>query len=278
MGNHDGSEFIVDFPHPDGVETVEERLYTIALERNLRRSSVLAYKRSLIRLGLLALPLSEATPARISEALWQVDNVNTRRGDAIAARAVTGHKIKIPRGIPRRYDKIDEDTVRLALMTSPHEIRGLLMAFCGLRLGEACAITAADLTKAGQGVTRLRVDKQLQILRETGKPRIVRTAEVKTTEADVAIPAWLAERVRGLTKADIPTNPDNVRESLRRAGQKAGINLTPTMLRHWHATTLLERGVNIKVVSRQLRHSHIQTTLTHYVDYDLDGDVGGAFG
>ena len=73
-----------------------------------------------------------------------------------------GFGFKIPRGVPRHYDLPDEDTLRLALMTSPHEIRGLLMAYAGLRLGEACAITRLDV--AGD---RLRVDKQVQALRET---------------------------------------------------------------------------------------------------------------
>ena len=44
----------------------------------------------------------------------------------MAVRSVLGLEIKIPRGVPRRYDLPDEDTLRLALTTTPHEVRGLL--------------------------------------------------------------------------------------------------------------------------------------------------------
>jgi len=47
--------------------------------------------------------------------------------------------------VPRRYVLPDEDTLRLALMTTPHETRGLLMMYCALRLGEACAVTSRDV-------------------------------------------------------------------------------------------------------------------------------------
>jgi len=68
----------------------------------------------------------------------------------------------------------------------------------------------------------LRVDKQVQALGETGLPTIVGLAETKGDESDVVIPAWLAERVQGLTTT---AKPDGVRESLRRAGARVGIAL-----------------------------------------------------
>lgn len=63
-----------------------------------------------------------------------------------ARTAPFGWPLKIPKGLPRRYDLPSEDTLRLALMTSPHEPRGLLMMYAGLRLGECCAITTADVS------------------------------------------------------------------------------------------------------------------------------------
>jgi integrase len=140
----------------------------------------------------------------------------------------------------------------------------------GLRLGESCAITRLDVNG-----DRLRVDKQVQALRETGKPTIVHITQVKTHEDDIVIPLWLAERLRDITTT---AKPDGVRESLRRAGNRVGISLNPHQLRHWYATTALERGVPMLVVSQQLRHSDIATTLRVYAQHDATGHVHKAFG
>jgi integrase len=126
-------------------QTVRDRLYEVALEKGLRQSTLLSYRRLLGYAGLLDVPLADITLEHVSDALWRVDNPNTRRAAVIAVRSVLGLSIKIPRGIPRRYDLPSEDTLRLALMTSPHEVRGLLMMYAGCRIGEACAITGADV-------------------------------------------------------------------------------------------------------------------------------------
>jgi len=240
--------------------TVRERLNQVALEKDLRPSTRIAYQRAMTQLGVLHLKVNEVTQQQVTDALWTLSNPNTRRGAAIAARSVFGFKIKIGKSVPRRYQLPEEDTLRLALMTSPHETRGLLMMYCALRLGEACAITRADI--AGD---RLRVDKQVQALRETGLPTIVGLAETKGDESDVVIPAWLAERVQGLTET---AKPDGVRESLRRAGARVGIALNPHQLRHWSITTMIKRGLPLELVRQQARHSDISVTLTFYEEYN----------
>ena len=181
-----------------------------------------------------------------------------------------GLPIRIGKPVSRRYDLPDENTLRLALMTSPYEVRGLLMMYGGLRLGEACAITRNDVTG-----DRLNVDKQIQALRETGKPTVIHTTRVKSGEATIIIPAWLTERLRGVTET---VKPDSVRESLRRGGKRVGISLNPHQLRHWYATTALERGVPMMVVSQQLRHSDIATTLRVYTQHDPGKHIHEAFG
>ncbi len=201
--------------------------------------------------------------------LWALENPNTRRAAVIAVRSVLGFKMRIPKAVPRRYQLESEDTLRMALMLSPHESRGLLMMYAGLRIGEACAITGKD--RAGD---RLRVDKQVQELYQTGKPRSVTVGPVKTNEASIVIPHWLAPYIDALDQRPIPSS---VRESLRRAGSKLGIHLNPHMLRHWYCTTLLERGVSLALVSRQMRHSDVAVTLRTYAQTN-DGDIHRAIG
>lgn len=260
----------MEIHHPEGyVVNVQDRLHEVALQKGLRQSTMLSYQRLLGGLGLLHREVETLTREDVLDALWTLDNPNTRRAAAIAARSVLGLDIKVPRGIPRRYKLPDEDSLRLALMTSPHEARGLQMMYAGLRIGEACAITAKDLDG-----DRLRVDKQIQMLHRTGKPTVVKTVPVKSREADVVVPAMIQQVVPALQDT---AKPDVVRESLRRAGRKVGITLNPHMLRHWYATTLLARGASLVLVARQMRHSDVSVTLRTYAQYE-EGSIHDLFG
>lgn len=239
--------------------TVREHLYSVAMTKGLRQSTLLSYERLLTMLGVIDKDFTQVSQEDVLHSLWSIDNPNTRRACVIAVRSVFGWPIKIPKSLPRRYDLPDEDTLRLALMTSPHEARGLMMMYAGLRVGEACAITARDLDD-----NRLRVDKQVTQLHRTGQPTQIRIGPVKTSEASVLIPGHLVPVINSLSST---AKPDAVRESLRRAGRKIGINLNPHMLRHWYATTLLERGAPLSLVTRQMRHSDVSVTLRTYSQY-----------
>jgi integrase len=248
---------------------VREHLSATGLRKGLRQSTVLSYERLLGRLGVLDQELAEVSQGAVLEALWTIDNPNTRRAAVIAVRSVFGWAIKIPKGIPRRYDLPDEDSLRLALMTTPHEPRGLLMMYAGLRIGEACAITSGDLNG-----DRLTVDKQVIQLHKKGHPTTLRIGPVKTSEATVIIPWTLATIVNSL---DATAKPDSVRESLRRAGHKVGIAINPHMLRHWYATELIKRGAPLNLVTRQMRHSDVAVTLRTYSQFS-DTDIHRLFG
>lgn len=249
--------------------SVRELLYSVALDKGLRRSTLLSYERLLGYVGILD---EEDTPelrSSLSERLWEIENPNTRRAAVIALRSVLGVSIRIPKSLPRRYELPSEDTLRLALMTTPHEVRGLLMMYGGLRIGEACAITSKDVSG-----DRLRVDKQVQQLHQTGKPTTIKIGPVKSTEADIVIPHFLADRLQTVTTT---AKPDAVRESLLRAGKKVGIHLNPHMLRKWYVTHLIRSGVPMELVRRQARHSDISVTLSHYEQFS-ESSIHDLFG
>jgi integrase len=249
--------------------TTRDRLYAVAMERQLRRSTVLSYQTLMTRLGVLD---TEPTREEVMAAIWAIDNPNSRRAAVIAVRSIFQWDIKIPKPVPRRYVLPSEDTLRLALMTSPHEARGLLMMYAGLRISEACAITCQDVSG-----DRLTVNKQYQELHETGRTTTYTVGPLKSScsDATVVIPHFLNAVVLSLT--DMP-KPSAVRESLRRAGGKIGVHLTPHMLRHWYATTMIERGVPLPLVQKQMRHSDIAVTLRTYVQFDAQGTIHDTFG
>jgi len=240
--------------------TVQQRIREVGLERGLRPTTVRSYEVLLRRLSLLPRRLREVTRQDCIDLVWTLDNPNTRRATVVAMRSVWGYDIKIPKGVPRRYELPDEDTLRIALMTSPHEIRGLLMMYAGCRIGEACAVTERQVSG-----DRLTIDRQMIHLCRTGEESRIYIAPVKTSEAAIVIPTWLGERLSGLTAT---ARPASVRESLRRAGKKVGVHLNPHMLRHWYATTLLSRGIPLSLVSQQMRHSDVAVTLRSYSQHN----------
>lgn len=244
---------------------VHQRLNAIALEKDLRPATVLSYRRLLGYLDLLDLREDEVTPEMIHERLWALPNPNTRRSATIAVRSVLGIRVRIPKGLPRVYDLPDEATVRLALMQTPHEVRCLLMAYGALRLGEACAVNGTDLDGY-----RLRVARQVvEVWQPEGKT-LVALGPVKAGVGTVVLPDWVAQRAIHLEGTE---KPSVVRESLRRAGKKVGVNLNAAQLRTWCATTLMERGVPLAAVSKHLRHSDPAITMRHYYSGMVDATV-----
>ncbi|MFE6704566.1 tyrosine-type recombinase/integrase [Bacillus thuringiensis] len=67
------------------------------------------------------------------------------------------------------------------------------------------------------------------------------------------------------TPSGTPINPANVRRSLNALILKAAVpKIRFHDLRHTHATLLLAKGVNVKVISERLGHSNIKITLDTY--------------
>lgn len=209
----------------------------------------------------LHLDLEALTVADLNELLYAIPNQNTRRKTIIALKSLVPHPavkaLRVPEATSRVYDLPDETTLRLALMTCTHETRALLMAYAGLRCGEACAVTGASLDGRW-----LVVDKQVD---ETTR-KLVPT---KTSTARVPLPTWLLPLVASL---DGSVNPKAVRKSLARAGKRVGVPLNPHQLRHWYATTLVRRGTPPNVVQQLMRHRDIRVTFKVYAQV-AQGDL-----
>jgi integrase len=242
-------------------------LQTVALERNLRQSTVYAYQGFFKRLGIVDDSLDKD---ELESRLLSIGNINSRRSAAMAVRSVLHVNVHVPSSRPKRYDLPDETSVRLALMLCKYEVRGLLMAFAGLRLGEACAVTKNQLED-----DRLTVDRQMLELHATPeRPRVLRLAPTKGREGVVILPRSVCPLVAVLEGSD---TPGAVREGIKRAGAKLGIHLTPHSLRHFYATESLARGVSIAMVSRQLRHSNVSITMNTYAQAH-DTEIHDAWG
>lgn len=248
---------------------LREHVYENLMLKDVRPSTRQTYLRTLK--PFLDLNLEDLNVPDLNEALMRIQNQNTRRKTVITLKSCINHPavtaLKFPESVSRVYDIPDEMTLRLALMTSQHETRALLMMYCGLRVGEACAVTKDDLNG-----NLLSVSKQKDGY--TGEIR-----PVKTTADTIPVPDFLVPLVGLLGPCDVSVKA--VRKSLLNAGKRVGVHLNPHMLRHWYATTLVKRGTPPHLVQRLMRHKNIRTTFSVYTQvarhdlYDVVRHLGG---
>ena len=66
------------------MNTVRQHLATTALEKGLRQTTVISYERLLTRMGLMDLEVAAVSQEAALEALWTIDNPNSRRAAVIA--------------------------------------------------------------------------------------------------------------------------------------------------------------------------------------------------
>jgi len=74
----------------------------------------------------------------------------------------------------------------------------------------------------------------------------------------------------------IPLSYDTVYKMFKYYEKKAGIKLSPHVLRHTHATSLIKAGWDASFVQKRLGHSQVQTTINTYIHLS-DEDIKGAY-
>ena len=161
---------------------------------------------------------------------------------------------------PRRPERLprylsEEEVHRLlgAVAPSPRDSAIIhVLAFGGLRVGELCHLKVEDLefernilhVRSGKG------DKDREVVLEE--------------RSRAAIDRYVTERQLTGTVSDrlFPVGSVTVERVVRRAAADAGIprRVTPHMLRHTLATTLLSRGCDIRYIQKLLGHASVATT------------------
>ncbi|MCX8173692.1 MAG: tyrosine-type recombinase/integrase [Thermoplasmata archaeon] len=132
------------------------------------------------------------------------------------------------------------------------------LAYTGLRVGELCNLEIEDIDFA-EGIIHVRSGKG-------DKDRIV-VLEEGTAEA---LKRYLAARYKKdvntnkvfISRKNQPISPLSVERLVKKYGKKAGIlkKVTPHVLRHTLATTLLNHGADIRFIQTLLGHASVSTT------------------
>jgi integrase/recombinase XerD len=157
------------------------------------------------------------------------------------------------------------------LMAAEHDARDhailTVMAYTGLRVSEVCHLDCEDIN--------LR-ERTLNVVSGKGdKDRMV----VFSQPTAVSLRRWMEAREEVDTDAlflnrnRTRLSPRSVQRIVKRYASDAGIRkvVTPHVLRHTMATTLLRHGADIRIIQQLLGHSSIATTqiYTHVDDQML---------
>jgi integrase len=179
-------------------------------------------------------------------------NHNTRLIDARILNQTFGTDFYIPQGQRRVYELPNPNDIALASY-GKHGIYVMLMAFAGLRLGEACACDASWL-KGNKLIVKASMERDI---RKTRSPK---------TGGSVRLPDWLVEEIKKATFT-YPL-PKSLYKWMKRR------DVSPHQLRHYFATQLFSKTNNLEAIRRQMRHSNIKTTLTYYLEVSADAEEG----
>jgi integrase/recombinase XerD len=184
--------------------------------------------------------------------------------------STTADKMKPPRrGQPMpKYISEDEMKALISAAGGKPEAQAIILTlgYSGLRVGELCALDVEDVDFS-EGVINVRSGKG-----DKGRIALIEEKTVKALKdyldarKAVSGPLFLSTHRQRI-------NERNVQRMIKKYAKKANITkkVTPHVLRHTFATTLLKQGADIRIIQQLLGHASVATTqiYTHLDDRAL---------
>lgn len=158
----------------------------------------------------------------------------------------------------KRALTLDEQKIIFEAPLSQNKIVCLLMLLCGLRIGEAMAITRKDIDIKNKTVN---VSKQRFTDGRIDEPK------TKASIRKVPCPDYLILQIHQLSSISItPQSSDH--GAIRKYLRNLGLDVTPHYLRHTYATNLYNSQVDMRTAQSFLGHTSIQMTMDIYTHLD----------
>lgn len=155
---------------------------------------------------------------------------------------------RIPAAAPR---SLPDESVRRALAGAVLETQAkiLLAGLAGFRAAEIARTEGKDFRQ---------MDGMVEVVGKGGVRDYVPVAPglAALVELMPSRGPWFPSPLN----ARRPVTPNSVSSGVSRAFARAGVEGTTHRLRHWFATTMLARGVDVRVVQELLRHRSLNTT------------------
>jgi integrase len=206
--------------------------------------------------------------------------------DAVKAKRLAVNPAKgvenLPRKMARRHVYLSDDDVhRLADEVGEHRALVLVLAYCGLRWGEAIGLRVRDVEFLRRRLSVSENAVQLGTRHAVG-PTKGRKAR------SVPVPAFVLDELSVQCKGKAPGDlvfpgrgggylqrPKSSTGWFRAAVKRVGVQpITPHDLRHTCASLAVSAGVNVLALQRMLGHTSAKMTLDTYADlFDDDLDA-----
>jgi integrase len=204
------------------------------------------------------------------------DAVKSRRLRVNPARGVEN----LPRKTTKRRVYLNADDVAKLAMQSKHPVLVLVLAYCGLRWGEAVALRVRDVEFLRRRITVRDNAVQLGVdyaegLTKNRKDRSVPVPQFVLDELSVQCQGRdMDDLVFGNGEHYLP-RPKSDGGWFAAAVKRAEVQIiTPHDLRHTCASLAISAGVNVLALARMLGHSDPSVTLRVYADlFDTDLDA-----
>lgn len=206
------------------------------------------------------------------------DAVKARRLASNPARGIDG----LPRKATRRHIYLSADDVhRLATEAGQHRPLVYVLAFCGLRWGEAIALRVRDVEFLKRRLVVADNAVQLGVQHAVGqtKGRKVRSVPVPSFVLEELSPLCAGKQLEDLVfpgpDGKYLPRPKSTRGWFEGAVTRAEVQkITPHDLRHTAASLAISAGVNVLALQRMLGHKSAKVTLDTYADlFDTDLDA-----
>lgn len=172
-----------------------------------------------------------------------------RRGDNPMVKVGTP---RVPEREPRPVSDVDVVKLLQVRMWTSTRRMILFALLAGLRVHEIAQIRGED------------VDFSTRLLWVKGKGRKLKSIPLHPVLLEIAseMPGagwWFP--MRGHESEHVLAK--SVSDIIGRTMRRAGVRGTPHALRHWYASTMLDNGVDIRVVQELMRHRSIQSTVIY---------------
>jgi integrase/recombinase XerD len=206
------------------------------------------------------------------------------------------HHIGRNRSLPRAVMQV-RATRRLPRVFSTQQVQALLNACArqrdrllvsllyesGMRVGQLLGLRHADIRSYDGEIDIIPRANSNGALAKSRSPYTVHVSKElmelyadylvheyqETTHDYVFVNLWSG-------RIGAPMTYSTVIDLFRKLSARAGVNATPHMFRHTHATDLLRAGWDSAYVQRRLGHAQIQTTVNTYAHLS-NGDLGKMF-
>ncbi|MFD7370424.1 tyrosine-type recombinase/integrase [Streptomyces mirabilis] len=222
--------------------------------------------------GLAGKPLG---PARVTK-IYRVFSAVMKRAVSsgrIAASPAAGHEL------PQRADDDDhvylshDQVEALATTAGEHRLLVLVLAYCGIRWGEAAAVKAGRVQGEARRIRIVQAYSDVKGALELGP---VKNHEKRSVPLPRSFAEELHERVKGHGPERLvfsapeggPLRYSNFRsrffDPAVKAAGLAELGVTPHKLRHTAASLAIAAGADVKVVQLMLGHKSAAMTLDVY--------------